>query len=226
MIQSLTPEALAHLTDRHHADPDVRAVCREVLHLREQRDHLQTRCTALALAERAARGVLSLRWQRLGDHTLPLPSKAHADDAGLDLAVIVEPSLRAPSVGFHFAELVDHGGSVEWTLPRITVYPGALVNFDLGFAVEIPPGWYGQLAVRSSVGKARWFLASSGVIDSSYRGGLRLPLLYLGEEPFTVEHGQRMAQMLLVPVPRVDCVEVSELSPTVRGAGGFGSTGR
>ena len=212
MIKPLTAADLAHLTDRHHADPDVRAVCREVVHLREQRDHLQTRCTALALAERAARGVLALRWQRLGDHKLPLPSKAHADDAGLDLAVIVGPSLQAPSVGF-----VDG---------HITVYPGALVNFDLGFAVEIPPGWQGLIKVRSSVGKARWFVASSGVIDSSYRGGLRLPLLYLGEEPFTVEHGQRMAQMLLLPVPRVDCVEVSELSPTVRGAGGFGSTGR
>lgn len=153
-----------------------------------------------------------LNWCRTSPHTLPLPKRAHAGDAGLDLAVIVDRSLNAHGVGYR-----EETG-------EIVVYPGALVNFETGFAVEIPPGFYGQVAVRSSIGKARWFLASSGVIDSGYRGTIMAPLLYLGAEPYTVAHGARMVQMLVLPVPSIQCHEVTSLSPSPRGTGGFGST--
>ncbi len=65
-----------------------------------------------------------------------------------------------------------------------------------------------------------------GTIDSDYRGEVHGPLINLGKEPFTVERGMRVAQMLILPVPAVKLVEVKELDETKRGKGGFGHTGR
>lgn len=205
--------ALSHLTDRHHDDKDVRDVCREVLHLREHVDTLQARGTELVHAERAARGILGLKWKRMGEHTLPLPKRAHDGDAGLDLAVIVDRF---------------YPNHTPATADRIGVSPHTLIVFRTGWAVEIPAGWFGLIVVRSSIGKAGWDIESSGVIDSTYRGEILLPLAFRGDPLNSaryVANGQRMAQMLLLPVPRVDSVEVSELSPTARGEGGFGSSG-
>jgi dUTP pyrophosphatase len=66
---------------------------------------------------------------------------------------------------------------------------------------------------------------SPGTIDSDYRGEVMVPLINLGKAPFTVERGMRIAQMLVLPVPRVEIVETGELDDTDRGAGGFGHTG-
>jgi dUTP pyrophosphatase len=157
-----------------------------------------------------------LKWKRIGKHTFQLPTKSHADDAGFDLRVIVEPALKSPCVSYD----VGQRGA------QVIVYPGALVNFRVGWAVQIPTGWSGHVKVRSSTGKARWILASSGLIDAGYIGELCAPLLYLGADPYTVTHGERMIQMVIVPVPEVECVEAEELADTARGAGGFGSTGK
>ena len=64
-----------------------------------------------------------------------------------------------------------------------------------------------------------------GTIDSDYRGQVQVPLINLGRQPFTVERGMRIAQMLIVPVPQVNLLEVDELDETDRGHGGFGHTG-
>lgn len=160
--------------------------------------------------------MITLKWKRMGDHNLPVPRRAMPTEAGHDLAVIVESCLNAPLAAYAADE---HG-------PYLTVYPGALVRFRVGWAVEIPPSHFGLVKVRSSVGAARWFLASSGVVDASYRGEVKMPLLYLGAEPYHVRHGERMAQMMFIERPDVEDIEVADLGPSQRGEAGFGSTGR
>ena len=167
---------------------------------------------------RKAAGILTLKWKRLGSD-LPMPRRVRPEEAGHDLAVIVTPEMR----GENFAPPIHPDPADP---PRITVYPGALVNFATGWAVEIPPSHYGQIRVRSSVGKARWFLASSGAVDPNFRGEIKVPMLYLGAEPYTVTHGDRLAQMMIIARPNVEDVETDTLSETQRGAGGFGSTGK
>lgn len=159
--------------------------------------------------------TIKLFWKRIGDHAFPVPRRVRPTEAGHDLAVLVDASLNAPLAAYS----ADDDG------PLITVYPGALVRFRVGWAVEIPTSHFGLVKVRSSVGAARWVLASSGVIDPSYRGEIKLPLLYLGTEPYHVRDGVRMAQMMIVERPDVDDVEVATLSDTARGEAGFGSTG-
>lgn len=167
---------------------------------------------------RKATGVLTLKWKRLGSD-LPMPRRVRPEEAGHDLAVIVTPEMR----GENFAPPIHPDPADP---PRITVYPGALVSFATGWAVEIPPSHYGQIRVRSSIGKARWFLASSGAVDPNFRGEIKVPMLFLGAEPFTVTHGDRLAQMMIIARPNVEDVETDTLSVTDRGSGGFGSTGK
>jgi dUTP pyrophosphatase len=167
---------------------------------------------------RKAAGVLTLRWKRLGSD-LPMPRRVRPEEAGHDLAVIVTSEMR----GENFAAPIH---LTPEDAPRITVYPGALVNFATGWAVEIPPSHFGLVHLRSSIGKARWVLASSGVVDPTYRGEVKVPMLYLGAEPYTVTHGDRLAQMMIIARPNVEDVETDTLSETSRGTGGFGSTGK
>ena len=217
-IQSLSEQALSDLALTH---PEAAA---ELVHLRAHVDRLQGRGTELVLENRALRAAatspaVTLRWKKMSDFAPPRPARVWPEEAGHDLAVIVERDMR----GVHFGgphELAN--GATPW----ISVYHGALVTFCIGWAVEIPLGYVGVIKVRSSVGQARWVLASSGVIDPTYRGEIKVPLLYLGTDPYTVKHGQRMAQMLVVPRPTVEDIEVEELSPSKRGTGGFGSTGK
>lgn len=159
-----------------------------------------------------------LKWKRCGSHTLPVPTRANVGDAGLDLPVVVDKDTE-PVYGSFSRTLGE--------VPVLDVYNSSgLIVFRTGWAVEIPPGYYGQIVVRSSVGKAGWDIESSGVIDSSYRGEIKMPLIYRGEETGRVEHGRCLAQMLILPVPHIECVEVDALSDTARGEGGFGSTGK
>ena len=218
MITSLSEQDLSTLALTH---PEAAA---ELVHLRAHVDRLQGRGTELVLENRALRAAatspaVTLRWKKMTVFAPPRPTRVEPEEAGHDLAVIVNDDLIAPDVGMP----LSHEPGEE---PRIIVYRGALVTFRVGWAVEIPLGYVGVIKVRSSVGKERWVLASSGVIDPTYRGELKVPLLYLGTDPYTVKHGQRMAQMLVVPRPTVEDIEVEELSPSARGTGGFGSTGK
>lgn len=101
------------------------------------------------------------------------------------------------------------------------------IKYETGIAVEIPPGYVGLAFPRSSVCKTGLSLANSvGVIDSDYRGSISF-VFYKGAEfiePYS--YGDRIGQLLIVPIPAVEFVEVDELSETERGAGGYGSTGR
>lgn len=101
------------------------------------------------------------------------------------------------------------------------------LKYDTGIAVDIPPGYVGLVFPRSSVCKTGLSLANSvGVIDSDYRGSISF--VFYKPMPWYVHYlpGDRIGQLVIVPIPEVDFVEVDELSKTERGTGGYGSTGR
>ncbi len=96
-----------------------------------------------------------------------------------------------------------------------------------GFAMALPAGYEAQVRPRSglAVKNGITVLNAPGTIDSDYRGEVRVPLINLGDEAFTVERGMRIAQLVIAPVVQAGFDEVSDLDETARGAGGFGSTG-
>jgi dUTP pyrophosphatase len=96
-----------------------------------------------------------------------------------------------------------------------------------GIAVEIPPGFEGQVRPRSGLALKRgvWCLNAPGTIDADYRGEIQVILVNLSNTPFLLERGDRIAQLVVAPVVRAELVEVDALSETIRGGKGFGSTG-
>jgi dUTP pyrophosphatase len=110
----------------------------------------------------------------------------------------------------------------------LTLEPGQRHAVATGFAIEIPRGYEVQVRPRSGLAIKNGItcLNTPGTIDSDYRGEVKVILINLGQEPFEVRRGERIAQLVPAPVLRADFVEASELSGTGRGAGGFGSTGR
>jgi len=106
--------------------------------------------------------------------------------------------------------------------------PGKWEVISTGIAVEIPYGYEGEIRSRSGLAKnyGIFVLNSPGTIDSDYRGEVKVILMNLGNEPFKVNIGDRIAQLVIGPVTRVEVSEVEELSNTERNDGGFGHTGR
>lgn len=132
---------------------------------------------------------------------LPLPAYETAGAAGLDLrAAIGEPLLLAPG---------------ERTL------------VPTGLAMQLPDGFEGQVRPRSglAVKHGVTVLNAPGTVDSDYRGEIKVPLINLGQEPFAIARGDRIAQLVIAPVTHAVLTEVASLDQTERGAGGFGSTG-
>jgi dUTP pyrophosphatase len=111
---------------------------------------------------------------------------------------------------------------------KLTLEPGKRVGIPTGIVLEIPPGYEGQMRPRSGLAaKAGITLSNSvGTIDSDYRGEVVALVINHGETSYTFEPGERIAQLLITPVPRVEIVEVEETNASERGEGGFGSTGR
>lgn len=133
---------------------------------------------------------------------LPLPRYQTEGAVGLDLRAAVE----APLV----------------------LAPGARALVPVGLRVAVPPGWEAQVRPRSGLARAHGVtvLNAPGTIDQDYRGQVAVLLINLGQEPFTVTRGERVAQLVVAPVGRAELVEVETLDETARGSGGFGSTGR
>ena len=134
---------------------------------------------------------------------LPLPSYQSAQAAGLDLVAAV---------------------------PReqpVKLQPGARALVPTGFALELPPGYEAQIRPRSGLALKHGvaLLNSPGTIDADYRGELMVILVNHGAEPFLVQRGDRIAQLVIAPVAHVEIVLVDALGVTDRGDGGFGSTG-
>jgi dUTP pyrophosphatase len=134
------------------------------------------------------------------DPDLPLPAYAHPGDAGLDL----------------------------FAADATVLQPGERALIPCGVAVAIPEGFVGLVHPRSglAVDHGLTVLNAPGTIDSGYREDVKVLLINLGQAPAEVRHGQRIAQLLLMRVGMVDVREVDRLDVTVRGSGGFGSTGR
>ncbi|GHF63465.1 dUTP diphosphatase [Seohaeicola zhoushanensis] len=138
------------------------------------------------------------------DAAVPLPSYETAGAAGADIR----------------ANLPDRG--------ELVLAPGARALVPTGLRLEIPEGFEVQIRPRSGLALKHGITLpnSPGTIDSDYRGPLGVILLNAGTEPFTVTHGERIAQMVVAPVVRAVFETVVDLGETARGAGGFGSTGR
>lgn len=133
--------------------------------------------------------------------TATLPTRAHPDDAGLDLRADL------PSA--------------------ITIESGQWYLVPTGVAVAIPPGHVGLVCPRSGLALVRGVTVgnSPGVVDAGYRGLVMVNLINHGSLPYTINPGDRIAQLLIIPIPTIETEEVETLDDTERGTGGHGSTG-
>jgi len=133
------------------------------------------------------------------DATLPVPHYAHVDDAGLDL----------------------------YAAESVTLDPGARALVPTGIALAIPPGFAGFVVPRSGLALRHGvtLLNTPGLVDAGYRGEIKALLVNHGEAAVTLQRGERIAQLVVQRVERVELTPVAELSASTRGAGGFGSTG-
>jgi len=111
---------------------------------------------------------------------------------------------------------------------NVTIEPGAIRMIPCGFAMAVPVGFEAQVRPRSGLASKHGISMPNapGTIDADYRGEVQVPLINLGKLPFTVERNMRIAQMVIAAVAHCTVEEVEELDETLRGAGGFGSTGR
>ncbi len=134
---------------------------------------------------------------------LPLPAYATAGAAGLDLIAAVE-----------------EGSGLELS-------PGARKLVPTGLIFQLPEGYEGQVRPRSGLALRHGVTVANapGTVDSDYRGEVQVLLVNLGGENFTVTRGMRVAQFVVAPVVTADLVETHVINETIRGAGGFGSTG-
>ncbi len=132
---------------------------------------------------------------------LPLPAYATADSAGMDL-------------------LSAEAGPV-------TIEPGARAMIATSIAIQLPSGFEAQVRPRSGLAAKHGVtvLNSPGTIDADYRGEIKVILVNLGEEPVILARGDRIAQMIVAPVIQAVWHEVDSLEESIRGQGGFGSTG-
>ena len=134
-------------------------------------------------------------------------------------------SARLPERGSEFAAGADLRALLDAPL---TIQPGETAMLPTGLAFEIPEGYVGLIFARSSLGTKRGLAPANkvGVIDSDYRGEVRVCLHNHSSQPQVIEPEERVAQMVIVPFLPAQYEEAEELSDTVRGEGGFGSTGR
>ena len=126
-----------------------------------------------------------------------LPSYGHLGDAGLDL----------------------------FSADDVVLEKGQVLDVPTGIKVAIPEGYMGLVWDKSGV-SLRGVHRLAGVIDSGYRGEVKVVLVNLSDEPFVISKGMKIAQLLIQPVTAVKVVEVEDLGETPRGEGGFGSTGK
>ncbi|EGG33092.1 dUTP pyrophosphatase [Paenibacillus sp. cl141a] len=110
----------------------------------------------------------------------------------------------------------------------VVLNPGERKLIPTGFAIAMPAELEAQIRPRSGLAYKHGItcLNAPGTIDADYRGEVKVLLVNLGQEPFAIERNERIAQMVFKSVPAVEFTEVDELSDTVRGAGGFGHTGK
>jgi len=146
--------------------------------------------------------VITVQLTRLAHGAdLPLPHYATAESAGLDLVAAVADTFR--------------------------LAPGERALIPTGFAMALPPGYEAQVRPRSGLALKHGIttLNTPGTIDADYRGEVGVILINHGQEVFTIRRGDRIAQLVVAPVTRLQWSEQASLDQTERGTGGFGSTG-
>ena len=141
---------------------------------------------------------MKVKFQRI-NQSAELPTYAHPGDAGMDIRSIEE----------------------------LTIAPGARALVHTGLVMMLPPGYEAQVRPRSGLALKNGVtvLNTPGTIDEGYRGEVGVILANFGSEPFKVEKGAKIAQMVIAPCTRAEIVETDEVDDTVRGTGGFGSSG-
>lgn len=137
----------------------------------------------------------------------------------------LSPNAKLPTYGSLEAAGADLYACID---EAVTIQPGETVMIPTGIALEVPKGCAGLIYARSSMGTKRGLAPANkvGVIDSDYRGEIRVVLLNHGKTVQVVEPYERVAQLLITPVLTPKYIEVEELTDTDRGSGGFGSTGK
>lgn len=137
----------------------------------------------------------------------------------------LRPNACLPTYGTEFSAGADLYACLDGA---VTIEPGETKAIPTGIAMEVPVGCAGLVYARSSLGVKRGLAPANkvGVIDSDYRGELMVMLHNHGKVSQTIEHGERVAQLLITPVLTPSYYEAEELTDTQRGAGGFGSTGK
>jgi dUTP pyrophosphatase len=145
-------------------------------------------------------GTLTVALKQLVSDLDP-PAYATAASAGMDLLAAVDEPLA--------------------------LAPGARALVPTGIAIALPPGTEGQVRPRSGLAVRHGItvLNSPGTIDADYRGEVKVPLINHGQEPFVIERGTRIAQLVIAPVAQARWDIAADLDDTARGDGGFGSTG-
>lgn len=139
---------------------------------------------------------------------------------------LLSPQVSLPAYATDGAAAMDLTACISQPM---TIAPGQLVTVPTGIAIALPgPEYMALIFARSGLGVKHGICLSNGVgvIDSDYRGEIRVGLTNLSQTPYTVQPGDRVAQMAIVPVARARAVSVEKLGETRRGAGGFGSTGK
>ena len=136
----------------------------------------------------------------------------------------LKPNAVLPTYGSAFAAGADLYACIE---NDILVFPGETVMIGTGLAMEIPEGYAGLIYARSGLASKKGLAPANkvGVVDPDYRGEFMVALHNHSKDTQTVEKGERIAQLVITPCIQVDFTEAEELNDTVRGAGGFGSTG-
>ena len=137
----------------------------------------------------------------------------------------LDPRATMPTYGTRYAAGADLYAVCD---ADVTIEPGQTVLMHTGIAMEIPEGYVGLVYARSGLACKRGLAPANkvGVIDADYRGEIMVALYNHGNIPQTLSHGERIAQMVIAPFLSVSYEECEELSDTVRGEGGFGSTGK
>ncbi len=137
----------------------------------------------------------------------------------------LHPNAQLPTYGSAEAAGADLYACLE---APVTVAPGESAWIPTGIALEVPKGCAGLIYARSSLGVKRGLAPANkvGVIDSDYRGEIRVVLLNHSKEPQSIQPGERVAQFIITPVLTPAYEQVQELTDTTRGTGGFGSTGK
>ena len=159
--------------------------------------------------------------QGMGRHT------SEGSNGGVQVEVLREPTCPRTDMPRYMSEHAS-GFDLQARLTQdIQLTPGQRALIPTGLRLAIPRGFEGQVRPRSGLAARHGvtILNSPGTIDSDYRGEICAILINLGSEPYTIRHGDRIAQLVIVPCFRAELVEVDSLDTTGRGEGGFGSTG-